>query len=45
MTAMVSSHNEARLLEACLATRAFCDELIVIDIASDDDTSAVAEAN
>jgi (heptosyl)LPS beta-1,4-glucosyltransferase len=45
VTAMVSSHNEARLLERCLPTLAFCDELIVIDIASDDDTAAVAEAN
>jgi glycosyltransferase involved in cell wall biosynthesis len=42
---MVSSHNEARLLERSLPTLAFCDELIVIDIASDDDTAAVAEAN
>jgi len=42
---MVSSHNEARLLERCLPTLAFCGELIVIDIASDDDTAAVAEAN
>src|SRR5581483_6595043 len=45
VTAVVSSHNEARLLERCLPTLAFCDELIVIDIASDDDTAAVAEAN
>lgn len=44
MTAMVSSHNEARLLERCLPTIApHCDELLVIDIASDDDTAAVAE--
>jgi glycosyltransferase involved in cell wall biosynthesis len=42
---MVSSHNEARLLERCLASLAFCDELLVIDIESDDDTAAVAEAH
>jgi glycosyltransferase involved in cell wall biosynthesis len=42
---MVSSHNEARLLEQCLPTLAFCDELLVIDIASEDDTAAVAEAH
>lgn len=45
VTAIVSSHNEARLLERCLPTVAFCDELIVIDIASDDDTAAVAAAH
>jgi len=45
VTAIVSSHNEARLLERCLPTLAFCDELLVIDIASDDDTAAVAQAH
>ena len=45
VTAVVSSHNEARLLERCLPTLAFCDELLVIDIASDDDTEAVAAAH
>lgn len=45
VTAIVSSHNEARLLERCLPTLAFCDELLVIDIASADDTAAVAEAH
>lgn len=42
VTAIVSSHNEARLLDRCLPTLGFCEELIVIDIASDDDTTAVA---
>jgi (heptosyl)LPS beta-1,4-glucosyltransferase len=42
VSAIVSSHNEARLLDRCLPTLGFCDELIVIDIASDDDTAAVA---
>lgn len=45
VSAIVSSHNEARLLERCLPTLEFCDELIVIDIASDDDTAAVACAH
>jgi len=44
LTAIVSSHNEARLLGRCLDSIAFCDEIIVIDIASDDDTVAVAES-
>src|SRR5581483_5092839 len=45
VTAVVSSHNEARLLERCLPTLAFCDEVLVIDIASEDDTTSVAEAH
>lgn len=45
ITAFVGSHNEARLLERCLPSLAFCDEVIVIDIASDDDTAAVARAH
>lgn len=45
LTAIVSSHNEAYLLGCCLDSVAFCDEIIVIDIVSDDDTAAVAEAH
>jgi glycosyltransferase involved in cell wall biosynthesis len=44
-TAMVGSHNEARFLERCLPSVAFCDEVIVIDIDSRDDTTDVARAN
>lgn len=44
-TAMVGSHNEASLLKRCLPSVAFCDEVIVIDIASDDDTVEVAHAH
>src|SRR5262249_14144072 len=33
------------LLGACLESIAFCDEIVVIDVASDDDTVAVAEAH
>jgi glycosyltransferase involved in cell wall biosynthesis len=43
ITAIVASHNEAALLPSCLAPLDFCDELIVLDIASTDDTVAVAE--
>jgi glycosyltransferase involved in cell wall biosynthesis len=45
LTALVSSHNEAALLPRCLDSIAFCDELIVIDVASTDETRAVAEAH
>ena len=42
MTAIVASRNEAHLLPRCLAALSFCDELIVVDIDSTDDTAAVA---
>jgi glycosyltransferase involved in cell wall biosynthesis len=45
LTAIVASHNEASLLRRCLPTVAFCDEVLVIDIASTDDTAAVGRAN
>jgi glycosyltransferase involved in cell wall biosynthesis len=32
------------MLQRCLAAIAFCDEIVVIDLESDDDTAAVAEA-
>jgi len=44
-TALVSSHNEAHLLGRCLDSIAFCAEIIVVDIDSDDDTAVVAEAH
>src|SRR5438309_1787459 len=44
-TALVSSHNEAHLLGRCLDSVAFCDEVIVIDIDSHDDTADVARAH
>jgi glycosyltransferase involved in cell wall biosynthesis len=43
VTAIIGSHDEAALLRRCLPTVAFCDEVIVIDIDSRDDTAAVAE--
>jgi glycosyltransferase involved in cell wall biosynthesis len=42
LTALVSSRNEGHLLGRCLDSIAFCDEIIVIDIDSDDDTAEVA---
>jgi glycosyltransferase involved in cell wall biosynthesis len=45
LTAVVASHDEAPELERCLPTLAFCDEVIVIDIASEDATAEVAEAH
>lgn len=45
LTAFVASHDEAHLLARCLPSLAFCDDLIVIDIASTDATAEVAEAH
>jgi glycosyltransferase involved in cell wall biosynthesis len=45
VSAIVSSRNEAGLLGSCLDAIAFCDEVIVIDVDSTDDTAAVAEAH
>src|ERR1700730_5439247 len=44
VTAIVASRNEASLLRRGLPELRFCDEVIVIDIDSSDDTAAVAEA-
>lgn len=44
ITAIVTSCNEATLLPRALAGIAFCDEVIVVEVGSDeDDTAAVAE--
>lgn len=43
ITAIVASHNEAHLLPRCVGALDFCDEIIVVDIASTDDTAVVAE--
>ena len=42
LSALVSSRNEAALLPQCLDSIAFCDEIIVIDIDSSDETARVA---
>ncbi len=45
MTGLIVSHNEGHLVADRLRELAFCDELLVIDVASTDDTARVAEAN
>jgi glycosyltransferase involved in cell wall biosynthesis len=44
ITAVVVSRNEAGLLARCLPTIRFCDEILVVDLESEDDTAATAEA-
>lgn len=43
VSAVVTSRNEADELARCLPTLAFCDEIVVIDLESEDDTAAVGE--
>jgi glycosyltransferase involved in cell wall biosynthesis len=45
ISAIVASRNEASELRRCLPTLAFCDEIIVVDLESSDDTAAVAAAH
>lgn len=45
LTAVICSHNEAHHLSACLGGLSFCDERIVIDLESTDDTAQVAHAH
>src|SRR5581483_11885706 len=45
VSAIVSSRNEASLLGRCLEAISFCDELIVVDVESDDDAASVAAAH
>ena len=42
ITAIVASRNEALLLPRCLDAVSFCEELIVIDVDSSDDSAEVA---
>ena len=42
ITAIVVSRNEAHRLDACLARLAWCEQLIVVDLTSSDDTVKVA---
>lgn len=44
LSAIVITKNEARNIEACLDSVAFCDERIVVDGGSVDDTAALAKA-
>jgi glycosyltransferase involved in cell wall biosynthesis len=45
ITAIVVSRNEAPLLAHCLPTIRFCDEVVVVDLQSQDATAEVARAN
>jgi glycosyltransferase involved in cell wall biosynthesis len=43
LSAIIITHNEAANLPDCLASLSFCDDIVVIDHASSDDTVALAE--
>lgn len=43
LSGVVTTLDNAATLEACLASLAFCDELVVLDSGSRDDTRAIAE--
>ena len=44
LSAIVIAKNEAGNIETCLDSLAFCDELIVVDGGSDDETATLAKA-
>jgi glycosyltransferase involved in cell wall biosynthesis len=44
LSAVLVTRNAAARLPACLASLAFCDEIVVVDSGSDDDTVAIAQA-
>lgn len=44
LTGLIVSHDEGHLIGDRLRELQFCDELLVVDVASKDDTAAVAEA-
>jgi len=43
LSGVVTSFDNAGTLEACLASLAFCDELVLLDSGSTDDSRAIAE--
>jgi glycosyltransferase involved in cell wall biosynthesis len=43
LSGVVTTFNNAGTLEACLASLAFCDEIVVLDSGSSDDTRTIAE--
>ncbi|MBE2292292.1 MAG: glycosyltransferase, partial [Xanthomonadaceae bacterium] len=44
LSATVITFNEAARIGDCLASLAFCDEIVVVDSGSTDATRAIAEA-
>jgi glycosyltransferase involved in cell wall biosynthesis len=44
LSAIIITRNEAANIGACLDSVAFCDERIVVDCGSDDETTAIAKA-
>lgn len=42
LSAVVTTYNNASTLDACLASLAFCDEIVLLDSGSDDDTVQIA---
>jgi glycosyltransferase involved in cell wall biosynthesis len=44
LSAVLITRNAAAQLPACLASLAFCEEIVVVDSGSDDDTMQVAQA-
>lgn len=43
ISAVVVSHNEGHLLDTCLKSISFCDEIIVVDLESTDNTKEISE--
>ncbi len=43
ITAFIVSKNEGHLLENCIKSILFCDEIIVVDLESEDNTIAIAQ--
>lgn len=45
ISAVVVSYNEGHLLDNCLSSLSFCNELIVVDLESTDNTASIAQAH
>ncbi|MBV9366596.1 MAG: glycosyltransferase family 2 protein [Solirubrobacterales bacterium] len=43
VSAIILTHNEAALIERCVQSARFADEIVVVDCGSDDETCALAE--